>query len=297
MGCCAFDVIARVEEFPHHDRKEFTDTLACDAGGPAATASAAIARLGGRCAFFGAVGEDIFGKYIHEAFVRDGVEPHLKEIPQGSSLISMVWVDGTGRRTIISSRSTLGSLSAKDIPHKMLADACALHLDGHQMEASLGTAEQARELGLTLSLDAGSLRPGMEELLRRCHVVVVSSRFCRELLAGADAHAVKELLSMGPTVAGVTLGDAGCIVGSEEGLFQLPAYPAKVMDSTGAGDAFHGAFLYALIKGDDIPTSARLASAVAALSTRELGGRAGLPTLEEAEGFIAESEELPIKRL
>lgn len=121
VGCVALDIIARMDELPGADRKEFARQLVIDGGGPSATASAAIACLGGKVAFFGAIGDDILGRYVQETFLRDNVESHLKTIPQQSSLISMVWVDGVGRRTIVSSSTTLNTLKSQEIPP---GDAC-----------------------------------------------------------------------------------------------------------------------------------------------------------------------------
>ena len=155
------------------------------------------------------------------------------------------------------------------------------------MEANLTAARWAREAGITVVLDADVVKPHIPELLELTDYIVASERFAREFTGETDVkRAAGRLLRDGVTAVVVTAGDQGSFCASREIEFHCPAFQVKVVDTTGAGDVFHGAFDFGLLRGWDLQRTIRFASAVAAMTCRHPGGRAGIPALGEALAFL-----------
>ena len=142
-------------------------------------------------------------------------------------------------------------------------------------------------------LDADSLsRPDdIEELLHLTNYLIASRVFSEELTGLADPSAAVEALSgYGPSVTVVTLGEEGSVTLSGDRSFHTPAFPVSVVDTTGAGDVYHGAFIFGLLREWKLEKTAEFASAVAAMSCTRLGGRQGIPTLDEAISFLRDRD-------
>jgi sulfofructose kinase len=159
--------------------------------------------------------------------------------------------------------------------------------DGHEPLISLPLAQWAKERALVTVLDAGSVRLGTRELAPRVDYLVASMKFAREFTGEKHPErALTRLSRVSPCVV-ITLGEHGLVWqrGKETG--KLPAFSVRATDTTGAGDAFHGAFAWALASGHAAPECARIAAAVSALKCRRLGARSGLPTQDELKSFLA----------
>ena len=149
-------------------------------------------------------------------------------------------------------------------------------------------ARWAREAGTKVLLDPALPYAKIKPLLRYVDVPIVPEYWARALLPEeAPATVAERLRDEGAEIAVVTLGERGAVVAWEGGTQAFPAYPVDVVDTTGAGDAYHGAFLYALLQDWGLPRMARFASAVGSLNCRALGGRNALPTREEVDQFMA----------
>ncbi len=151
----------------------------------------------------------------------------------------------------------------------------------------------AREAGVRVSFDGGAGRYRLElrELIPLTNVCIVARHFAEDYTGESDpAQAAQSLLRAGPDLVVVTAGTRGSWVHARDGrAFHQPAYLfPKVVDTTGCGDSYHGAFLFGLLKGMSLKGSAALASAVGAMNSQQLGGRAGLPTYEQAQAFLEE---------
>jgi ribokinase len=157
-----------------------------------------------------------------------------------------------------------------------------LHTDGLFAEASLAACKAAKEAGVQVVVDAGTLREGMLELAGSSDYFLASETFAKAF-AGSDKplEACQKLAELGPRVAGVTLGPKGYVALAEGRVIERPAYPAEAVDTTGCGDVFHAGFIYGVIQGWDVEKSLDLAAWSAAMVSRKLGGRAGIPSLEE----------------
>jgi ribokinase len=139
-------------------------------------------------------------------------------------------------------------------------------------------------------LDAGHIRDGMLELVSLCDYVVGSEEFARELVGTDDpsfpGKAIDAIHSYGVGTVTITLGDRGSMTSSEDELFHTPAFPVSAVDTTGAGDVFHGGYIYGLLQNWNIRDITTFASAFAAMKCRKLGGRAGIPDLDEVRSFL-----------
>ena len=190
-------------------------------------------------------------------------------------------------------------MSPADLPRPEIESARFLHVNGRHWEACLQACQWARAAGVPVSFDGGAdrYRPELRQLVPLTDVCIVARDFAEKYTQAAESEAslwdvsqaADALLREGPRLVAITDGVRGSWVRSrEEELFHQPAYLLPdVVDTTGCGDSYHGAFLFGLLKGWALTRTAALASAVAALNSQHLGGRGGLPTLEQAEAFLA----------
>ncbi len=140
---------------------------------------------------------------------------------------------------------------------------------------------------MTVVLDGDTIRPRMEDLVGGTNVLIASQSFATQFTGtGHLEAAVNKMRSLGPELVGVTLGADGCMLSRGSDLIRKPAYAVDVVDTTGAGDVFHGAFIYGFLQDWPLEKTAEFANAAAAMKCRKLGGRAGIPTLDETMTFL-----------
>ena len=166
LGFCSNDHIAVLPFIPH-DTKVRMVSHAIRGGGPAANAAAGAAALGLRAAFAGTVGDDPDGRTILADFARQGVDTSMMKIRKGAtSAIAYLWIEEkTGNRSCAWTREGLTELAADEIDAERISKAKVLHLDGHNAGGAIAEAKVAREAGVPVSYDAGTVRDGMDELL------------------------------------------------------------------------------------------------------------------------------------
>jgi len=296
LGVSTLDILARVDHFPAGEEIQRADDLTLQGGGPVATAIVALARLGARTAMLDAVGGDWRGRLILEEFAREGVDTtHLRRCDDCSTAIACVLVERrSGARTIVYLPGSTLELSPADLAPGLIESARLLHLNGRHWETCLSAARRARGAGVRVSFDGGAdrFRPEMRQLLPLVDIAIVARDFASRYSGEDDPlRAAHTLAQDGPALVVVTDGVRGSWIFPTDGSpFHQPAYRVEpLVDTTGCGDAYHGAFLWAMLQDRTLEQAAALASAAAALNARCLGGRAGLPTLEEVEAFLASS--------
>ncbi len=298
IGQCCWDTLAVVESYPAADGKQETLAWEEQGGGPVATALVALARLGVSCRFHGVVGDDAAGDKIREDFAAEGIDTAgLVTRQHACSQTAFIAVEkGSGRRTIFWRRPSGAELRPVEVGGAWLDECRFLLLDGLMAEASLNAARQARARGIPVMLDAGRLRPGMLEIAWECSHLVASEHFARELgWDGVPEHFTGQAERLGAPAVTVTLGERGSVTWANGDIIRVPAFQVPVADTTGAGDVFHGGYIYGLIQGWALRESIIFASAVAALKCTRVGGRAGIPTLPEVVQFLAEREKEPAR--
>lgn len=293
MGIASWDLIGVATNEPLLGAKQPVDSWLEASGGPVATALVTLARLGMRTSMLTAVGNDAYGERIRTDLVNEGVDVDALMICPGSSHVAFVLVEpASGRRTVWwhNDRTVLDKVP---LDRHRIESARALHLDTHLPEQAVVAARWMHEAGGLVMIDAERYRETTKSLLPYCHAIVVSERFAREATGEADvAEAARALFDRYPTMVVVTAGERGnwCIDQNE--MFHTPAFSVDVVDTTGAGDVFHGALLYGILQQWHIRDAVRFASATAALKCRSLGGRAGIPRLNEVQDFLRSKDNL-----
>jgi sugar/nucleoside kinase (ribokinase family) len=214
---------------------------------------------------------------------------HVRKVRTSSLSVIM---PNNGKRAIIRGRD---DDYLHPFPVLDLSGCRALHLDGHQPDAAIHYAKLCRERGIVTSLDGGGIRSNTHELLSFIDVAIVSERLCQQMDREPKAM-LDYLKSCGCRIGGVTLGERGLLWYDETGIVRaLPALsvpPARVLDTSGAGDVFHGAYIYSYLID---PTKSweehfRFAQAASAFKIQHLGNEAGLPTLAEIAAVKREFE-------
>lgn len=295
LGVSTIDLLMAVDELPGGELVQKAHATAVAGGGPVATALVALARLGAKTAMVDRLGDDLFGRMIVEEFGREGVDTSDIAIAQGkgSSQAGILVRRRDGARAITFAPGDCGELDAADLPVETIRAARILHLNGRHWEASLRAVRVAREAGAHVSFDGGSHRfqPSHRELMPLVDICIVASDYAAAFTGETDPErAARALVEAGPGIVAVTCGSGGSHIAARGGeQFHQIAFPVEtVVDTTGAGDAYHGAFLFALARGYSLRDCARMASAAGALNTRALGGRAALPTHAELDVFLSE---------
>lgn len=289
FGLATLDYISLVDKFPRPGAKLQALECAIEGGGPVATAMATIARLGGSAAFVGKLGRDsaagLVLRSFHDAGVNTGNVIISKECrtPTASVLVEQ----GSGRRTVLLSQDKRSGLKASDIKQSLISRSRSIHLDGRDLPACRKAAGIARKLGVATFLDVGSIRNRVDSLFPYIDHLIVSQEYALGFTGCRSARAAKKKLfrdSMQTLV--VTRGTAGAIGFDGRNWNEQPAFRVRVKDTTGAGDAYHGGYIFAHLAGGSMSECMRFAAAVAALNCRELGGRRGLPMLSEVKKLV-----------
>lgn len=292
LGFCSNDHLSVLPFIPM-DTKVKMLSHAILGGGPAANSTAGAAALGLSAAFAGTVGDDADGRMILADFARQGVDTSLMKVrPGATSAIAYLWIEEkTGNRSCAWTREGLDELTADEIDLEAVAAAKVLHLDGHQPLAAVAAAKAAREAGVLVNYDAGTLRDGTEDLLPLADLLICSEEFIRKLTGLTDTEAaVRQVWAKyRPKVCGATRGVRGSMCFDGKDFVTCPAFTVeKVVDTTGCGDLFHTGFAVRWLETHDLLECQRFAAAVSALKCRGLSGRPpAAPTRREVEAFLA----------
>jgi sulfofructose kinase len=293
VGHAACDVSLFVDEYPLENSKCETHESLEACGGPAANAAWLTSSWGLSCGFAGLVGDDVYGRRIRDEFITAGTDVSLLELRPGHATpLSMILIHRqNGSRTIINRKLRGASLSL-DAPSLNPLSPRVLLFDGHELEASLA-ALKAFPDAISI-LDAGSWREGTASLASKVRYLAASERFALQA-AGMTSlqdeidrrQCLAQLRGRFGTNTIVTLGERGLIFDADDGYHELPAYSAATVDTTAAGDIFHGAFAFAIARNMPLIEALRFASMTASLSVRKAGGRSSTPTLTEVQDALA----------
>jgi len=284
LGQCSIDYLGRIAEYPPPDVKcEFFD-LTVQGGGPVATALVALSRWGIRCTFAGVVGDDPAGAAIRASLDDEGVDTSglLVRAGAASQFAFIAAEPGSGRRTIFWRRPTGPPPEPDEIDAEHILAARVFHTDGLFSRASLAAAAAAREAGVEVVVDAGSMRDGMLELARSSRHFIASETFLRTFAPGAPPlDACRRIAELGPSVVAITLGRRGHVALAEGHTIERPAHPVEAVDTTGCGDVFHAGYIYGLLQGWEVERRLEFASWAASRVALRLGGRAGIPAVSD----------------
>lgn len=294
IGAALFDILMCADGFPKEDTKMEGFSTKHQCGGPCATALAAVSKMGVQTEYMGTVGDDAYGNFILDRLNVCGVKTgHVRVIPDKVSFHSFVLLNmKNSSRTCIWNKGTVPEPEPEDIYLDALKNAKYLHLDGHHLETAVYASKKAHEFGVKVSLDAGGVYPGIEKLLPFVDILIPSEEFALQITGISDPERAAECLQKvyHPEILIITQGSRGGFIWEKQRKKQYPVFPVNAVDSNGAGDVFHGAFLAARVKNMDIEDAAEFASAASALKCTRPGGQEGIPEYEEVLQFIRDRE-------
>lgn len=287
LGLSALDQIWRVPEFFSGGSQKIRSLeYATMGGGMAATAAVTVARLGGRAAFWGRGGEDAAGREMRQALSGQGVDvTQFRLFPDGQSSVSGILVDSAGERQIVNFRGQFPE-RADWLPLGEVSAASAVLADPRWLAGAVALFEAARANSIPTILDADVAdREVFETLLPLTDHAIFSEHALSGFAGSTDDEALAGIAKFGCGVAAVTRGADGVTWRESNATRRQPAYAVDAIDTTGAGDVFHGAYAFAigaLLKPSE---AISFAAAAAALKCTRPGGRAGIPTLEDCLAF------------
>ncbi|MEE3260003.1 MAG: PfkB family carbohydrate kinase [Candidatus Latescibacterota bacterium] len=290
LGLCTVDMLFVVDEQPSFDRTMRASQYLRQGGGPTPTALVAMARLGAKTSFYGKVGDDPDGDFIRAELETESVDttPCIV-VPGAFSRVALVLVEAaSGERGFTTRPESCPDLGPCEIDRETITAADYVHLDDAD-PGCMQAARWAREAGRAVVYDGTWMHEDLDEFLDWVDFPVVSEPLVRKWMPEATPEqVVARLGDHGAKISVNTLGARGAVARWRNSTFHYPAFPIEVVDTTGAGDAFHGAFTYGLMQQWPVDDIICFASAVAALNCRQLGGRSGLPTLFEVEDFLTD---------
>jgi sulfofructose kinase len=290
FGLNAVDYLCVVSEFPERDTKPRVDGFARAPGGQAASAMVLLSRLGLRTKYVGKVGGDEIGAFSLKSIQSEGVDTtDVIPVAGVTNQIAMVIVDSANaERTILWHRPPEIATLPSEITPEKVATGRILLVDGHDAPAAARAAALAKERGIPVVLDAESIKEGTEDVVRNTDVLIASRGFPRRFTGASHLDAAFDAIrELGPRVVGVTLGGLGALVMVADGsVWASPGYDVDVVDTTGAGDTFHGAFVYGLLAGWSVERTLDFSNAAAALCCTELGARGGARSIDDVEALM-----------
>lgn len=272
---------------PHHpaaDEKLRATNMHTCGGGPAANAAVTIARLGGTVRFSGYLGNDAFGDAHLREFETDGVRADVLHRGDTPTPVAAVTIKPNGDRSIIDYRAP-SVLASDDTITLAQFPAKVLLIDGHQPLLSLALVEEARALGIPSVLDAGSVNDGTLLLFNKVDYLITSEKFAKHYSNEDDPRTALAALDGSAPFIACTWGADGVYWQDEYGQHHTPAFDIEPVDTTGAGDAFHGAFALGLAEGLTAKENIRRACATGALTCLKAGARSALPTRKAVDAL------------
>ena len=276
LGACVLDTLIRCAAFPSEDTKYRADSIKKAPGGPVCNALVIASRLGAEVEVIGAFADDDGGKFILSDFEKNGIKTkNAVTVENTDCFVSYIILsEQSGTRTCVYERGNVPD-DPQNVSFAALEGASVLHLDGNYIRSAVAAAKRARELGVKVSLDAGGLYDGIEELMPLVDILIPSAEFAMGITGKNTACDAIEALyeKYKPEVLAVTDGSRGgyYIDGGE--VHHYDSFKIKPIDTNAAGDTFHGAFVSQYIEGKDVAECCRFASAVSAYKCLHHGVR------------------------
>ncbi|MBI2844518.1 MAG: hypothetical protein HYX78_14075 [Armatimonadetes bacterium] len=287
-GICCLDYLVTAPQVKYGCTARVRD-YRVQGGGLVATALVACARLGAECDLISLLGDDEIADRICAELESENVQTNgVVRIEGGKSPFSFILVDdASGERTIFHRSGCNLRFHVDSFDSAAVGKANVLLVDNIYPELALTAAKVARDSGIPVVAD---LIPGEtnRELLRHVDILIAPRHFLERAACSSTDAGLDLIHELGPTTAVITLGGSGWVYSDACQRGRGEAFAVDVVDTTGAGDSFHGAFAYALAAGFDTAESAEFAGAVAAIKCTKPGGRAGLPTLPQVLSFLQE---------
>ena len=301
IGLNATDTLLLLQEFPAYAGKVAFDRELISPGGQVATAIVACARLGLRARYIGTVGDDVRGQIQRQSLDEAGVATDGLIVRENCpNQTAYIMIDQrTGERTVLWQRDACLKLRADELNRADLENARLLHIDGYDVEAAAWAGKVARENGIPVSLDVDTVYQGFERVLENVDYLVAGSSWPAKWTGEQDPTKALDKLQReyGCAVAAMTLGSRGSLALVDGKRHYSPAFEVHCVDTTGAGDVFHGAFCCAMLEGMPMTSALEFSNAAAALNCTAVGARGHVPTRSEIASLIVEAQRGTIHRL
>ena len=292
IGSNVYDTLIVLPHFPQEDTKMRIEKIIKCGGGPCGTGLVAAAKLGAKCAYIGNLAEDEGGRFLLQDMERFSMDNRFVNCINGyRSFLSFVLLNqDKGTRTCIADRGDLPELALTEQQKQAVRDAQILMVDGNELPAAVEGAKIASKSGTRVLYDAGGLYDNIEQLLPYSDILIPSEEFALGHTGEKTVQkAAEKLFALyRPEIVVITQGAKGGIFFDGKEIRQYPSFPVEVVDSNGAGDAFHGAFAFALTKGFSCEQCCLFASAVSAVKCTHMGAREGIPNYSETITFLKE---------
>jgi sugar/nucleoside kinase (ribokinase family) len=289
MGLNAVDHICVVPRFPRYEEKLRMLDFRKAPGGQVASALTACARWGLKSKYIGTVGGEEMGAFSLASLKDAGIDTADVRVVEGvPNQFAFILVDAsTGERTIIWRRDAGLEILPHQVPLAGITAGKYLLLDGHDSLAAALAAREARAAGVTVVVDAETVKPGTRDLVLSSAYIICSREFPERFTGIPDIRkALEAIKALGPKCVVATLGREGAVCLSVEGLVESRGFEVRCVDSTGAGDVFHGAFIYGLVAGWGLERALDFSTAAAALNCTAIGAREGIKPLAEIFDLI-----------
>jgi len=294
VGLNATDTMILIPHMPAYGGKVpfLEDVLS--PGGQVASAIVCCSVLGLRAKYIGTIGDDERGEIQMRSLLSTGVNlDHVQRRNGCPNQSAYILIDQTtGERTVFWSRPDCLRIDPHEITEDQITCAKLLHIDGHDTAAVAHAARIAREHGIPVTVDVDTIYKGFEHVLPNVDYLITSSEFPERWTGEADPFKALTLLqeTYRMKVAAMTLGAHGALARSEGRFYYSPAFVVNCIDTTGAGDIFHGAFCYSVVQDLGLAESLEFSNAMAALNCTAMGARGGIATEAEARQLMARGE-------
>jgi sulfofructose kinase len=297
VGLNATDTLILVPHFPAYAGKAPFTREILSPGGQVASAMVACARLGLRVKYIGAVGDDERGLVQLDSLRSAALDiEHVQLRRNCANQTAYIVVDqSTGERTVFWRRDECLRIDPEQIAPEQITNARLLHIDGHDTAAVAHAARIARARGVPVTMDVDTIYAGLDNVLPNVDYLIASSEFPGRWTGESDPFRALETMQneYGMRVAAMTVGAHGALARMDGEFIYSPAFVVNCIDTTGAGDVFHGAFCYAVLQEMPIREALEFSNAMAALNCTALGARGGIGGLEEIRALMARAERRP----
>jgi sulfofructose kinase len=300
IGLNATDTLLLVQEFPPYAGKVAFDRELLSPGGQVATAMVSCSRLGLRAKYIGTVGDDLRGDIQRQSLEGTGVDISSVIVRQDcpNQTAYIIIDERTGERTVLWQRAPGLQLSPHEIRPEDVSQTRLLHIDGFDIDAAAHAASLARRHGVPVSIDVDTVYAGFEAVLKNVDYLVAGSGWPAKWTGESDPFKALAALhgEYGMTVAAMTLGDYGALALNGGRWYYSSAFEVSCLDTTGAGDVFHGGFCYAILEEMPLHQALEFANAAAALNCTAIGARGHVATRPEVDALIAKARTGKVRR-
>ncbi len=293
IGACLLDTYIISKSFPKEDTKLKVNNVFKMGGGPVANALVTFAKLGGAATYLGSLSDDVDGRQLEREFKDFGVDTSSIRFIRDKRAFTCYIILSTDKatRTCLVERGNLDD-DPSLIDLSQIDSADILHLDGNYVNQAIAGAKYAHRKGKLVSMDVGNVYPDIESILPYVDILITSEEFALQFTGEGTVenalHSLKDKYN--PLILGITTGDTGGAYLDKGIVKKYKCYQTNAVDTNGAGDTFHGAFLYAFLQKRPLDDCFTFASALVSIKCRTFGVRNSIPTYEQVENFLKENK-------